>query len=286
MLKNKYKTLLVCLLMIIVMMLTSTSMAVDYSCKVSLFGNATEVKKGDSVTLLVKATEIQAGEGIASFNAILEYNPDVFDCTVSGDDEGTWTKQGLIENSLTMARSDFVASSSDQTIAKIVLTAKENATLGEQSFKLIKMEFSTGEETFEVADVSTTITITEGSGNGSGNGNTNTNTGSGSGDTNTNTGNGNTNTNTGGGNTDTNTGTNGGTSTNTDKPNGNGSSNNGGNSSSGGSNVNGKNTSTIANSVSVDKSIPKTGITDVLIIGAVIGTIAAIVFYIKYKRIY
>ena len=51
---------------------------------------------------------------------MLEYDSNVFSITVNGDDEGVWTKQGLIENSLSMSRSDLEANSSDQTIAKII----------------------------------------------------------------------------------------------------------------------------------------------------------------------
>lgn len=249
MLRKKCKNLIVFLLIIMIIAIARTSVAADYSCKVSLLGNKTEIKKGESITILVKATDIQAGEGIASFSAMLEYDSNIFDCTVSGDDDGTWQKQGLIENSLSMVRADLLANSSDQTIAKIVLTAKTDATAGKQSFKLTKMEFSTGEESFSVADVSTTITIKEDTENSDNNTNTNGNTSNSTG--------------TSGNNSSTGTNTSGNSGTNTNL----------------------KNTSTITNTSSSSNSIPKTGITNVLLVGAIIGVVIAIIFYIKYKRI-
>lgn len=266
MLKDKTKNIVAILLIMIIIAIASTSMAADYTCKVSLHGNKTELKKGESVTVLVKATEIQAGQGIASFNAMLEYDSNVFSITVNGDDEGVWTKQGLIENSLSMSRSDLEANSSDQTIAKIIITAKQDATVGKHSFKMTKMEFSTGEETFSVADVGATFTIKEDSGSGNNGGNNN--------EENNNAGN--------------NNGNNQG-NTNTANSNMNGSGSIvGGNSNAGGSSSQGgtKKPTSIGNVSASDTTIPKTGITDVLVIGAVIGVIAAVIFYVKYRRAY
>ncbi len=295
--KNKMKGLVVLLLIMIIISIAGTSMAADYTCKVSLLvNNNGEVKKGESITILVKASNIQAGEGIASFNTMLEYDANVFDCTVSGDDDGNWQKQGLVENSLSMTRSDLVANSSDQTIAKIVLKAKSDATVGKQTFKLTKMEFSTGNETFSVADVSTTITITEDTGSGSGTGTgsgsgTGTGTGSGSG-TGTGTGSGSgTGTGTGSGSgTGTGTGSGSGSGTGTGTGSGSGSGTGTGTGSGSGSGTSTGTGSTgsgsIKNPSSSSSTIPKTGVTDVLVVGAIIGTVAAVVFYIRYKRAY
>lgn len=257
MVKNKMKILVVLLLITLIVSIAGTSRAADYTCKVTLAANNNgEVKQGESITLLVKVTDIEAGEGIASFNAMLEYDSDVFECTVSGDDDGEWQRQGLVENSLSMTRSDLLANSSDQTVAKIVLKAKEDASVGRQTFKLSKIEFSTGDETFSIDDVSASITVAETTSGGNGENNNNNNGSNGSGTS---------------GN-----GSNGGTSGETGTT-GSGSGSSGSSSTSTGS-------SSIANSSSANSSIPKTGVTDVLIVGAILGTIATVIFYIKYKR--
>jgi len=265
----KKKTLgRILLVIVLVIAMAGTSMAANYTCKVSLLGNKTEVKKGDSVTILVKASNIEAGEGIASLTTTLDYDANIFECTVTGDDDGVWQKQGLVENSLSMARGDLVANSSDQTIAKIVLKAKADAQVGKQTFKLTQIEFSTGEETFSVDDVSTTITITDGSGNNQNNTNTNKPAGN-----------------------NTSQGTNGGSTTGGSSSNG-GTGTTSGGSSTGSSSKKETSTSTknpsstIANVSSSDNTIPKTGVTDVLLVGAIIGAIATVIFYIKYKRAY
>lgn len=283
MLKNRSKILVVMLLIMIIISITGTSRAADYSCKVSLLGNKSEVKKGDSVTFLVKVTNIQAGEGIASFNGMLEYDSNVFECTVSGDDEGNWQKQGLVENSLSMTRSDLVANSSDQTIAKIVLKAKSDAAIGKQTFKLTKMEFSTGDDTFTVADVSASITIADDTGSGDNNNNNNDNNNNNNNDNNNNNNNNDNNNNNNNNNNADNNNSNNGSNGNSSSGNG---SNGSGSSGSGSTGTETKNPSTINNPSSSNNVIPKTGVTDVLIVGVIIGTIAAVVFYIRYKKAY
>ncbi len=281
MLKVASKIMTIVLLIILLVVLTSTSsMAVDYTCKVALMANKEEVKKGETITILVKVSEIQAGEGIAFFNTLLEYDSNVFDCQVSGDDEGKWQKVSLIEKSLSMNTSDLVAISSDQTIAKIELKAKENAPIGKQTFKLTKMEFSTGQDTFSVSDVSANFTITEESNKDDDNtqNNANKNETTGNNINNSNNGNGGSTSspsgnNSNGGNASSPSGNNGGATQ--ESP-----------SSSNKSGTNVKNVSTIADSSSSNKSIPKTGIKHILIIGVIIAIIATVIFYIKYKRAY
>lgn len=273
MLKRKHKIGLIALLLIMIITLSKPSMAADYTCDVSLLGNKTEVKKGESITILVKATNIDAGEGIGTFNATLEFDKDVFDCKVLGDDEGKWQVTAFIENDITMNKTNLEASAEDQTIAKIVLTAKSDAEVGKYPFKLTKIQFSTGPETFEVSDVSATITIAgeNSGGNNSGNQDPDTNR-PGDNDSNNN---------------------------NSNAGNGSGSTGNG-NSQTGGSGSTGSSSSstsksqtsqkqpqtTLLEESSSENSIPKTGITDILIAGVIIGIIAAVVFYVKYKRAY
>lgn len=241
----------------IIISIAGTSRAADYSCKVSLLvNNNGQVKKGESITILVKVTDIQAGEGIAACDTRLEYNSDVFECTVNG--EGEWGALGAGDGTFVFSRNLPEAISTDQTIAKIVLKAKTDAPIGKQTFKLTKMEFSTENEKFTVADVSTSITIADNTGSSDNNNNNNNN--------------------------DNNNGSNGsGSSENGSTGNG---SNGNGSTGNGSTGTETKNPSTINNPSSSNNVIPKTGLTDVLIVGAIIGTIVAVVFYIRYKKAY
>ena len=258
--KNKVKFLSI--LIITMIMITNISMAVDYTCKISLLSDKTEIKKGEAVIILVKATDIQAGEGIIAYNTLLEYNADVFDCKVSADEEGNWGMQGgMIENSLTMAKNDLLPSAKDQVIAKIVLTAKADAPIGNQKFKLKQIEFATEEGSFSIDDVETNVSIKEEKKEEDKNNTTN----------NTNTSNTNQN----------NTNTNGGNANKTENKND--------PITIGQENTSKTNTQAIGANDKVDAStankiLPKTGIKGILI-GAISIVIAvATVCYIKYRR--
>lgn len=234
------------------------SFAVDYTCTLTVTPDKTEIEAGESVTLSIQVSNINAGDGIAIFNTTLEYDADVFDLKAQSDSAGAWTST-VIENSLTFTKADYEATSEDQEIGKVILTAKEDATLGEQTIAFTNNEFSDA-TTFSVADVSTTVEIVEGTNGGNGNntsgGNTNTPSG------NTNTPSGNTNIPSG----------------NTNTPSG--------NVNSGNSFVNYSN-SGVVNSGKSNNILPKTGFVQDCLIGAIIVVaIVAVGFYIKYRRAY
>ena len=131
------------------------SLAADYTLTLTLDADKAEIKAGETVTLSIKVSNIQAGEGIAIYNTIVEYDESVFDLKVQSDSAGAWTTT-LIENSLTLTKANYEATSKDQEIGKILLTAKSGATLGKQTIKLTNNEFSDA-TSFSVSDVSKTV---------------------------------------------------------------------------------------------------------------------------------
>ena len=219
------------------------SLAADnnYTCTLKLKPDKEEIQVGESVILTMSVSNIEAGSGIAIYNGVIDVNTDIFDVQVQSDNSNVWGVT-LIEDSLTITKSDYETTSEDQDIGKIILTVKEGAELGKQTIALKSNEFSSDTESFTIGDVSTEVTIVENGGGGDQN-NTNTNTG--------------------------------------------------GNSSSGGNNTNsgGNNISsnsvvpTNPNSQNSGLTLPKTGLVgDFLIIGIIVGVVAGIVTYIKYKR--
>lgn len=283
MLNRKIKILGILLIMIIFLTtMTKIVVATDYNCKISIQKDKEEIKNGETVTLLIRATDIEAGEGIATLSTVLEYDSEVFECKISGEEE--WQQTSLLENALIMSRIDFTPTSTDQNIAKIELKVKEGATVGKKDFKLTRIECSTGNESFSVGDVSTSINVVDNNNNNNNNNNTdNNNTNNNNNTDNTNTNNSN--------NNNANTNNNNNNKENNTNKAPNKENNNSGTSGSSNTSNNNKTTtkssSNSNNSKSVsNNSIPKTGITDVLIVCIIIALIIAIVFYIKYKRAY
>lgn len=209
----------------------------DYTCTLTLTPDKKELQAGESVILTLNVSNIEAGSGIAIYNGVIDVNTDIFDVEVKSDDNNVWGVT-LIEDSLTITKSDYETTSEDQTIGKIILTVKDDAQLGKQTITLKNNEFSADKESFTIKDVSTDITIVDANGNQN-----NTNTG--------------------------------------------GSPSSGGNN----TNISGNNISsnsvvpTNPNSQNGGLTLPKTGLVgDFLIIGIIIGVVAGIVTYIKYKR--
>ena len=242
----KYKSVIIIIITSIIILLGMSvkSIAVDNTCKLSLDIDKKQVKRGDTVTVLIKASDIQ-GDGIAIFNANLSYDKDTFECTVNGNEEANWVLQGNIENNISIARGDYMPNKTNQTIGKIVLKVKQNATVGNKSISLTKAEFSTGDETFEVADAKGTIAVIEKS-------NSENNTANPEG-------------NTAGNEVGTQQGEKGKTETNNNEV-----------------KIQQSGRISTADGTKADKKIPQTGIKSVFIISAILVTI--IVAFILYKR--
>lgn len=231
----------------------------EYTCTLTIDSDKTKIAAGESVTFSIKVSDINAGDGIAIFNTTLEYDANVFDIKLKPDDAEVWTN-AKVENSLTFTKADYEATTQDQEIGKVELTAKQDVELGKQTITFKKNEFS-DKTVFSVADITKTIEIVkestggnnpdpENPGNNTSGGNTNTPSG---GNTNTPSG-GNTNTPSGG---------------STNKPSGSGTGSSGS-----------------INSGKSDTTLPKTGVQEYLIGAIVVAVIVAIGFYIKYKRAY
>lgn len=246
----------------------------NYTCTLTVKPDKTQIKAGESVTLSVNVSDIDAGDGIAIFNTTLEYDANIFDLKAQSDSAGNWTST-VLENSITFTKANYEATSEDQEIGKVILTAKQDATLGEKTIAFTKNEFS-NTSTFSVADVSTTIEIVEDTGDDNPDDPNNPDDPSNPGDDN-NPNDPDDNNNTVGGNNNTSSGGNNNTPSggnNTGKP-------------SGGSNSVNYSSSGVVNSGKSDNILPKTGtLQNCLISAIVIAVMVAICFYIKYRRAY
>ena len=166
------------LYLIIVAIFTNVSFAANnYSCQINMVPNRTQLNQGETVVYEIKASQINAGNGILLFQSLIIYDANVFDCRIESDDNREWNMTGFVDNYLTMARSSLTGSSNDQTIAKVALTAKTNVASSIQTVGLKNISLTVdGDESFRVQDVSTNITvgtIADNNNNSSNNGNNN-----------------------------------------------------------------------------------------------------------------
>ncbi len=156
---QRMSVLMILILMVIVGVNTKVFAESDYTCELKMIPNKETIKPGEQIELEVYVSNIQAGNGIVIYNAILEYDEDIFEknFSVKTEDEWNCTK---IENSITFTTSNLEGTIADQTIASIVLTAKQETKVGEYTVTLSKNEFSADDNTqFTIDDVPFTIKV-------------------------------------------------------------------------------------------------------------------------------
>lgn len=125
----------------------------NYSCDVSINGDKTSIKPGETIEYEIMVSNINAGEGIKAFETYIDYDSNLFDCSVKSNEESNWTKSGYLEGYLTMYKSDLNASKDDQVVAKITFTAKSNVAADTYKVALKNIKFTSGDEqTFMVVD--------------------------------------------------------------------------------------------------------------------------------------
>lgn len=120
----------------------------ENTCELVLLGETNKINRGESATFELKANNINAGSGIIMFETLFECDGDSIECTIEPDDDGQWKKTGMVDNYLTMMRDDLMPSSEDQTIAKITITAKKTAKVGEQTVELKSIKFTTEDDNY------------------------------------------------------------------------------------------------------------------------------------------
>ena len=291
---NLKKIIIIIINIVLIALFTNISLAANnYSCRIDLQPNKNQVSQGDTVIYEIKASQINAGNGIVLFSAYVDYDANSFDCRIEGDDEGNWNKMGEVDNYITMTRSDYKGTNSDQTIAKIILTAKANASSGVKSvgLKNISLTVADEDESFPVQDIYSNITVGAISNTDNNNNNNNNNNGSifnndnGDSTPNNNNNNGgtilnNNNNNNGGTNLNNNNNNNGGTNLNNSNSNGqllNNSNNQNNNSGSATQKSTNKNKES-------NTDIPQTGTNEAIVMTVFLLVVGlAIIFYKKYN---
>ena len=133
-----------------------------YTCNLSIDGDKTELKAGESVIYELKVSDIEAEDGIIMFETLINYDKDIFTCKAINDNDSEWNKTSMIDDYLTMTRNDLIPNSEDQTIAKIEFTAKQNIEPGEQLIDFSEIKFTMdNDQIFEIGDETVSIKIIE-----------------------------------------------------------------------------------------------------------------------------
>lgn len=133
--------------------ITISNSSEQYTCDLTITGDKSHIKAGETITYELKAENINAGTGIAMFETLLDYDAKLFECDIITDENSAWTKTSLLEDSLTMSRKDLLPSTENQTIAKLAVKAKEDIKEGSYTINLLDLKFvMENDKSFSVSD--------------------------------------------------------------------------------------------------------------------------------------
>ena len=170
----KYRVIKILILVLFfVILLVNCSEATDNgTCEVSLIPNKTTIKEGESLIYEIKVENIDAGDGITSVGAVIEYDDSIFDFVTVSDNSIKWSLNNQA-GYLFISTNDSLPTKQNQTVAKLKFTAKQNASLGKQEIKLSKIDitYDDNDDTklFHLEDVSSSVTIVKNDNDGNNN---------------------------------------------------------------------------------------------------------------------
>lgn len=144
MIKKVLLTIFTIFILIIINCNMMKSYAVEsYGCTLIVESNKKTIKKGEEITLTIKASDINAGNGIVMFSTIIEFDENDFSFANQNEIVSAqgWSNFARIDNSITFYRSDYLPNSENQEIGKVKLIAKNDITAGDKAITFTSNEF-------------------------------------------------------------------------------------------------------------------------------------------------
>lgn len=154
----------ICMIIIIlisIMSIFSYSLAVTNTYSVNMYLENTQYKQGDTIYIPIKLEDIDIENGIVGFDAIIEYDKDVFE-TVRFQKAEQWQMPTLVENLIHGTTESMQALEGNQEIMTLVLKVKNYAKLGETEIGLAKFDVSDTENTIANSGAAVSVEILEG----------------------------------------------------------------------------------------------------------------------------
>lgn len=131
-----------------------------YSCTFSIDGPKNSLSAGETAVFEFKASNINAEDGITMLEGLLDYDYKIFDCNIEDIENGKWYKLSMLEDYLTMVRSDYMPSSEDQVIGRLVVKLRDQVKPGNYQITFKNAIFTMDDnKDFSVEDVNIPITV-------------------------------------------------------------------------------------------------------------------------------
>lgn len=159
---KKYLSVLIIVVLILLSTIT-VSMAAGESCKFKLEA-AGSTNPGKEAELTLSVNDINAGDGIAIINGILEYDENVFETVSDNNFVSTtlWKEDSYLDGSLTIVTKSLETTKTNSDVLKIKLKVKSDAKPGEYNVKFTKIEVAgNGDLLFNVNDITCKVKVVE-----------------------------------------------------------------------------------------------------------------------------
>ena len=156
------------LLIIIYIVFIINSSVFGQSFDFELIADRNEIKPGEKVVLQLNIKNIGLENGVASFQAKLHYDVNSFDYEIVTDENSEWIKDEQYSNlneydlDLLFQTKDKIGTKNNQTIAKIILTAKTGIKIEKKNITLTDIVFSTGDaipQSMNIEDKKVELTV-------------------------------------------------------------------------------------------------------------------------------
>ena len=119
----------------------------NYSCNISFTPDKTTVKPGENLSYDLKVLDINAGNGIKKVEFYLgNYDPNIFDCSVSNYDENKWNITAS-EGNIVITSKTSQPWTSDEILAKIIYTPKNGVTANTYQTQITNIGATTADNT-------------------------------------------------------------------------------------------------------------------------------------------
>lgn len=119
----------------------------NYSCNISFTPDKTTVKPGENLSYDLKVLDINAGNGIKKVEFYLgNYDPNIFDCSVSNYDENKWNITAS-EGNIVITSKTSQPWTSDEILAKIIYTPKNGVTANTYQTQITNISATTADNT-------------------------------------------------------------------------------------------------------------------------------------------
>ncbi|MBR3250009.1 MAG: hypothetical protein IKF83_04905 [Clostridia bacterium] len=100
-----------------------------YTCDIEIIPDVEEVQPGETIEYELKATNIDAGNGIVMFQANVKYDSAIFEYSIENSENWSKIADGIIgENMIFMARNGYEPGKTDEDVAILKFKAKQNAS--------------------------------------------------------------------------------------------------------------------------------------------------------------